>query len=179
MISSNTKPSIREFLQELGYHPTRNRCKGPCHDGDNPGAFSFDEDKNVWFCHRCGIGGDVFTLAMTVMDTDFAGALRHFGLEPGKPPIPDPEAIRRRRIREGLERWARETGRRLRDEFYTRELVIVRALERLRRDAEDVWSWSWLAWALKGQAALEHALDMVDIGTEQQRITAYRQWRVA
>ena len=161
MIPSDSKPSIRQFLLELGYHPTRNRCNGPCHEGDNPDAFSFDDDKGLWFCHRCAIGGDVFTLVMTVMDTDFAGALRHFGLEPGRPPTPDPDFIRQREAE--AQQWNKllQQQRELREEFRIRSLIEYHGRERLRSDSEDRAGWDLLKTAYSGRplSAIEYELD--------------------
>jgi len=178
MIDPHALPKISEILHHLGMEPRRNRSKCPIHGGDNPQSLSFNDDAGHWFCHRCGIGGDAVELVRRSLDTDFRGALRFFGLEPGRPPAPDPERVRRQQIRAGLRRWADDLGRRLRLEHYVMERVIATATRRLTRDPEDEWGWSWLQWAYRGQERIVHELDMID-GSETQQICAYRLWRQA
>jgi DNA primase len=178
MMDRAETPSISSILSRLDVPPGRHgRTICPIHHGQNRFAFSYDDDRGVWYCFRCGIGGDAVDLIKQVTGTDFKGALRWLGIEPGKPPAPDPERIRQRRIREGLLKWAKTLGRQMRNEFYTRELVITEARRRLERDPDDEWAWTWLAWALTGKDALENKLDMIDIGTEEQRLAMYREMR--
>lgn len=179
MLDVSNLPTISEILRGLGAQVRGKRATGICHNGTTPGVISFDDDKGVWYCHRCAHGGDVVDLIQRALDTDFRGACRYLGMEPGKPPEPDPAITRRRRIREGLRSWARRTGREMRDEHYARTGLIELGLQRLRRDAQDETGWTWLAAAYRGLAALEHALDVIDIGTEAQQVDAYRQWRAA
>jgi DNA primase len=179
MINRSALPSISEILVRLDIPPgRRGRTRCPIHQGDNTQAFSYDDDKGQWFCFRCGIGGDAIALIEKALDTDFKGALRWLGIEPGKPPVPDPEVIRRRMAREGLNAWAKKIGRELRFEFYIREKIITRARQRLQRDPDDAYGWNWLGWALTGHAALEYALDMIG-GKDEQRLEAYKHWRAA
>lgn len=56
----------------------------PIHGGDNPSAFSIDDDKGVWKCFtQCGEGGDIFTLWMRLNDStslrDALVALAEYG----------------------------------------------------------------------------------------------------
>jgi hypothetical protein len=169
-------PSWESILTRIGERPPRRRrARCPIHGGDSPFSLALDEDKGLFHCHVCHAGGDKLAFIRQYLKCDFAGALQWFGLAPGRPPAPDPEMMRRQKAREGLRQWAATAGRRMRREFRTRELVITRAIERLERDPEDERGWSWLAWALKGHAELEYALDMVDIGTDESRLVYWRQ----
>ena len=44
----------------------RGRCPLPQHGGDSPSFYCYSEAKNGfydrWYCHRCGVGGDVIDL---------------------------------------------------------------------------------------------------------------------
>jgi len=178
MIPREALPSISDVLSRLDIPPgRRGRTLCPIHRGENRQAFSYSDEKAQWFCFRCGIGGDAVKLIERALDTDFKGALTWLGIKPGIPPKPDPAVERRRKARAGLKEWSRQIGKELRDEFYVRELYITAALRRLRNDPDDTWGWNWLQWALTGHAALEYQLDMIDIGTEEQRLEAYRHWR--
>jgi DNA primase len=171
-------PSISNILSRLDVSPgRRGRTQCPIHRGDNHQAFSYDDHRGHWFCFRCGVGGDAIELVKRVLDTDFKGALRWLGLEPGRPPQPDPATVRRQRARAGLAAWSKRIGRDLRFEFYVREKVITRALQRLRQNADDAYGWNWLGWALTGHSALEYQLDMIG-GKEEQRLEVYKHWRM-
>jgi hypothetical protein len=172
-------PTWDEIYSRIGERPSRhkrNRC--PIHDGDSPCSVALDESRGIFYCHVCHAGGDKFSFIKQLYKCDFKSALRWFGLEPGKPPAPDPAAVRRLRVRSGLKAWSKQIGRELRDEFYCRERVITRALDRLRRDPEDAWAWNWLGWALRDHGQIEYKLDLL-IGTEEQQLEAFRQWRAA
>lgn len=180
MIPRADLPAISNILTQLDVPPgRRGRTQCPIHRGDNSQAFSYDDDKGQWFCFRCGIGGDAIELVKKALQLDFRAALQWLGLKPDFLKAPDPAVVRRQKARAGLEAWAKDMGQKLRFEFYTRERVITRALRRLRQNPEDEWGWNWLGWALTGHAALEHKLDMIDIGTEEQRLEAYKQMRNA
>lgn len=178
MIPREALPSISEILSRLDIPlGKRGRTLCPIHRGDNTQAFSYDDDKGQWYCFRCGIGGDAVELVKRSLDTDFLRALRWLGIERGAIPKPDPAIMRRWQARQGLKVWAEKIGKELRFEFYVREKVITRALKRLRQNPDDAYGWSWLGWALTGHSALEYKLDMIDIGTEEQRLEAYQELR--
>jgi hypothetical protein len=151
------------------------RGRGECPFCGSCTGFSSHEDRG-FHCFACGIHGDKIAFIQQLHGCGFKDALRFFGLEPGKPPAPDPETVRRRNIREGLRRWAMTLGKELRLEHYVRERVIARAQERLSRDPEDPMAWGWLAWAYKGLEAIAHTLDQLE-GNETQQLQAYREWR--
>jgi hypothetical protein len=118
------------------------------------------------------VGGDVIRLIELALDTDFKGALRWLGLEPGKPPVPDPGMIRLRQMRDGLKRWVRTTGRAMRETYYQQEMTAHAMRKRLQRDPEDREAWDILSTALHGHAALEHKLDAL-IGSEADQIELF------
>ncbi len=175
MIDRSALPSIPDTLRRLDIAPGRHRrARCPVHRGDNPTALSWTEE-GQWFCHRCGIGGDVITLAQRALDLDCAGAMRWLGIAPGKPPIPDPAVLHRQRIREGLRTWADSRARELRYEHYVMERVTAGAERRLRQDPEDEMAWRWLAWTA-GQDRIAHELDMLE-ADESQQIEVYQHKR--
>jgi len=49
-------------------------CPLPEHHDTNPSC-AFNPEKQMWYCHGCGEGGDVFDLLMKVHGTDFRGAI--------------------------------------------------------------------------------------------------------
>ncbi len=177
MIDTSALPTWQEIFLRIGEKaPRGKRARCPIHDGDSLTSLAFDEDKGVFYCHVCHAAGDKIGFLRQLYKCDFKEALRFFGLEPGKPPAPDPQVIKQRRMREGLKVWTRTTGRKLRDEYYTNEKLITKATERLKKDPEDSQAWELLAAALPGQAEREHYLDLLN-GTEEQQLTIYRTWR--
>lgn len=173
MIDRSALPRVSEVLDRLGAPPGRhNRSICPIHRGDNRSALKFSDESGTWYCFRCGVGGDVIRLIELALDTDFKGAMRWLGLEPGRPPAPDPEMIRLRQMRDGLKRWVRTAGRAMRETFYQQEMAAHAMRKRLQHDPEDREAWDILATALHGHAALEHKLDAL-IGTEADQIELF------
>lgn len=174
MIDRTALPSISRVLSDMGLNPGRyGRTKCPIHGGDNRQAFSYDDKRGVWYCFRCGIGGDVVELVKRSQDVDFVGALKWLGQKPDFLTAPAPQEVRRLRVREGLYHWAKETARGLREEHYCRVVVEQAALDLLRRDPDDEQAWDALAGALKGLDAVAHKLDLLE-GTDADKIEAYK-----
>ncbi len=180
MIDSSLLPSWHEIYSRLGGPAPRHR-RGQCliHRGDSLTSVSLDDERGLFHCHVCGAGGDRIDFISKALETDFAGALRFLGLEPGRPPAPDPAMIKLRRARVGLTAWADRVGRELRDERHACERVIARAEKRLHQNSDDAWAWSWLKWAYTGLDAIDYELDQTDIGTDAQRLAAYQNRRAA
>jgi hypothetical protein len=180
MIDRAALPSISFALAEMGINPGlhggRGRSRCPIHGGDNPQAFSYDDDRGIWYCFRCGIGGDVVELVKRSQDVNFVGALKWLRLKPDFLPAPDPEQVRRHRVREGLYRWARDKARELRDEHYMRCVVEQAALRLLRLNPDDEQAWDALQRALIGMENVSHQLDMLE-GTDEQKIEIYKQMK--
>lgn len=70
---------IVEALQTLGV-PLRKRGREwwaccPFHDEQTP-SFAVNQDKGVWRCHRCQLGGDLITFIQLKQHASRAGALR-------------------------------------------------------------------------------------------------------
>lgn len=179
MIERSALPSISRILAEMGINPnSHGRTKCPIHQGENRQAFSYNDQKGVWYCFRCGFGGDAIDLVKRSLDVGFIGALRWLGLKPDFMGTPDPAVMQRHRVHAGLQNWARKTAKGLRFEHYIRERVTVRARARLAVNPEDEWAWNWLEWALKGKEDLAYKLDLLE-GTEEQQIEIYKHMRTA
>jgi hypothetical protein len=67
---------VRQMLRHLGWR-TRHRKRADCGlcKGNSNGTVAFTE--RFWKCHRCGEGGDVFSLVRAVHRCEFPGALRY------------------------------------------------------------------------------------------------------
>jgi len=76
------KPISDEDIQRAKNTPlsrvisNENRMKCPIHGGDNPTSFYIDHNKNYWYCHSCGKGGDAITYLMEKEHTDFKTAVK-------------------------------------------------------------------------------------------------------
>jgi hypothetical protein len=158
MIPREESTRISEILSRLGIQlgqNRRNHC--PIHRGDNAQAFSYDDEKGVWFCFRCGFGGDAIELVKKALDLDFKTALQWLGIEAGKP-------ITTNRIKpENFSRFAYllERQRELSNEFRIRKIIEGQALTRFRSDPNSEIGWQLLevAYCRPGLDALEYELD--------------------
>lgn len=153
--------------------PFPGRIRPPCPFCESRTGFSVHEDKG-FHCFACGIHGDKLSFIQQFHNCDFKGALRFFGLEPGRPPAPAPEQHQHQKIRFGLLEWAKETERQLRDHYYFRTRYEVHGKRRLTADPEDTIGWQMLALAYKEIPfeELDNWLDLL-IGTDEQKLTAY------
>jgi DNA primase len=151
------------------------RGRGRCPFCESQTGFSVHNEKG-FHCFACGVHGDKVSFIRQFHKCDFKDALRFFGLEPGRPPVPDPAIIRRKKVRDGLQRWKRTLQKQLNFEHYVREKVTVQALRKLRKDPEDEWAWNWLQWAYTGLDSIAHKLDVLN-GSESDQVEAYKQLR--
>jgi len=179
VLEQHLLPAWPEIFRRIGEpEPRRNRARCPLHGGDSPYSLVVDEDRGLFFCNVCHAGGDKADFIQKVQGCGFKAALRWFWIEPGRPLAPNPAVNREREVLEAVRQWSRRTGRRLRREFRTRESVLTRAIDRLGRDPDDSWAWSWLAWSLPGLDRLEFLLDAIDqCRTDVERVRAWRVYR--
>jgi hypothetical protein len=179
MIDRSALPTIESVLRELGVQPGRhNRSRCPIHGGDNPTALSFDDEKGVWYCHRCGVGGDVIDLVENALKTDFKGALSSLGVSGSRKPRKHRlKAVRQREAVDRLKQWGRHTGRQLRSQFFKRTRIIRYAQQKLQEDPESDLGWSLLAVAFDGEPQNEFLLDEIDMcRTDDEYLRAWRKY---
>lgn len=176
MIDTSTLPSWDFIADRIGVRRWKHG-RGQCPICESRTGFSCHEEKG-FYCFACGRHGDKISFIMQFMSCGFKTALAFFGLQPGKPPAPDPAIIRQKKIRKGLQVWARSTAKELRYEHYIRMRVEMAAKRRLRKNAQDEMAWSWLQWVYAGLAAIVHELDMLE-GSESDQIIMYKRWRRA
>jgi hypothetical protein len=81
----------------------------PFHAEKRP-SFFVNEEKGVFFCHACGIGGDIITFVEKIEGVDFKTAARRLGLETYRP---SPEQLRIKREAKNIALWARSTSNKL------------------------------------------------------------------
>ena len=129
----------------------------------------------VFYCFACGERGDKLSYVMKALGCDFKAALRFFGLEPGRPPAPDPVAEKKRRARAGLQVWAKRRGRERREEFYNRSRIELCARHRLEKDIDDPIGWELLRIAYTGLplGEVERMHDLL-IGRDFEQLEAFR-----
>jgi hypothetical protein len=164
------------ILDRVHAKPLR-RGRGPCPFCESRTGFSVHNEKG-FHCFACGIHGDKVSFIQQFHKCDFKDALRFFGLEPGRPPVPDPAEVRRRKIRANLQRWARTAARELRDQHYIRCVTEQAAVDLLRMDSEDEQAWDALAWALTGIDAIAYRLDQLE-GPIEVQVECYKRRKAA
>lgn len=175
MIDPAVLPSWEGLFSRLGLKPPRRgRAACPLCKASNPSTLSLDEDRG-FHCFKCGVHGDKIAFVMKLEGWEFKDALRFFGFEPGRPPVPDPAFLQQRKHEAQMEELLHQQCKREREEFRIRGQVILRAHDRLLHDSEDCWAWSWLRWCYTGLDAIEHFLDECDLV----RPPYHRAWRRA
>jgi len=160
----------------------RNRARCPIHKGNNPTSLGWNEEKGVFHCFSCGARGDKIDLVILTLEVGFPAAMDWLGIPPetaqsGCPS--DPKTNRERRLTRGLERECDRVGQRLRDERYFRFRIGMHALEMGRLNPEDDLAWKLAEIAFKATPLdeLDNWLDLLDIGTTEQRLAAWALWR--
>lgn len=169
------RDSWESILRRYGEPLRRNRARCPIHGGDSPYSLSVSESKSLFHCFVCGASGDKIDFIRQTEKCSFREALRRLGLEPGRPPAPDPAAERKRRVRVGLAAWTRRVGREVREEYYNRARIELYARQRLRRDPDDVIGWGllWVAYDGLPLTAVEGIHDLL-IGRPWEQLAAFR-----
>jgi hypothetical protein len=162
-IDRTALPNVSDTLRRLGVEPKQRRSKCPIHRGYNAQALSFNDEDGVWYCHRCGKGGDVVALVQQALDTDFPGALRWFGIEPGQPPKPDPAIAERTRTREALRLVVTKKARELRKAYRERWEFERASMELLLVDPENEIGWELLRKAYLNEPRDEYDLEQIDM----------------
>jgi hypothetical protein len=168
---AETWPNI---FSRLDLKPLR-RNRGQCPLCESGTGFSTTENKTgLFYCFSCNAAGDKINFIELLLGCNFKAALAFFGLDPSRPPKPDPAIARRRAAERELELRARQVGRELRNEFYLRSRVKQFGLRRLRRNSEDALGWELLALAYRGipLIELEGWLDRIDIGRPEEMTRA-------
>jgi len=127
------------------------RCACPIHGGDNATAFAVSQDGTKFYCHVCGVGGDVFRLAECLYGCGFREAVAYVaavaGLDSGRLPQLDREAAEDRatvaRRRAALARWRTRRLTALAVELHQLDDDVAWYAALLARDAgmpnEAVW----------------------------------------
>lgn len=154
----NGLPKLRHSGRQL---------RGECPFCGSHTGFSENDDFNTFHCFACGISGDKIGFIQRLIRTDFKGALRWYGIEPGRPPAPDPNRMKAQRIRENLIGWKREKGREGRDQLYAKNTIRKRAMELLKSNSDSEIGWSLLRIALLDYAKVEYLADRIGLADER------------
>jgi len=109
-------------LQRAG-RELRGRC--PFHEEHTP-SFYVNPDKQVWTCHGCHAGGDVFHFVELIDHVDFRAALEQLAARVGVALVSNPQAIEAERRRR-REREVALTVLRVAADYYHHVLVLTPA----------------------------------------------------
>jgi len=128
----NGKPDILSAMkrESLQLKKIGKSFKGLCpfHNEKTP-SFVVNTEKQNFHCFGCGAHGDVFDFVMKLHGLSFKDALIHLGITPGKPPTPNPEVERRKKLLKAFNNWKRN--------FYFRLCDRALLLEKARRSFEN------------------------------------------
>jgi hypothetical protein len=96
----------------------------------------------------------------------FKDALKHLGLEPGKPPKVDGKEKRKRELIRQFRQWEREKYRELTDEYRLITQIICRC-----KTMEEVSNFAGLMHEIP---ILEYKMDVLTSGTDEAKYGLYR-----
>ncbi len=158
----------------------------PNHEDRHP-SLSINPTKNVWACWPCAASGTAWQLAAFLIDADpsdirsVAGWLREKGLIGGNwtrgPQMRDTRQQRQTAALRAVREWARRARRKLRDEFLSRQRIILYAQEKLHADPVSEIGWELLRIAFDGEARNEFLLDEIDLcSTDAEHLRAWREY---
>lgn len=106
---SGQAPSLIEIVQEyVQLRRVGREYVGLCpfHSEKTP-SFFVNEEKGLFFCHSCQVGGDIFTFIQKIEGVDFKTAAKRLGRQTYRPSI---EQIDRRNHAKRIVSWAREAS---------------------------------------------------------------------
>ena len=80
MVETAREVPLLEVVQRLGLGTPAQKGRElavccPLHDDSHP-SLQLNPEKQVWYCHPCGIGGDAIKLYMRARRIEFAEAVR-------------------------------------------------------------------------------------------------------
>ena len=121
------------ILAHFGVRTCREKGRIPCplHGGSNRQAFSYEREK--WFSFCCGVGGDIFSLAMALGRVGFPEALELCASVGGIRLTHLDPAVARRAIAE--RRTVVEAHRNAEHAWWARWSALIRQLDFARDDA--------------------------------------------
>ena len=115
MHSVSTQPAPSQtppILDVIGEH-VELRKRGRQHWGlcpfhsEKTRSFAVSEEKNLYYCHGCHIGGDVIDFIERIEGVDFKTAVRKLGMESYRP---SPEQLEVRREAKRIASWVSATS---------------------------------------------------------------------
>lgn len=102
------KPDIRTEMERAGAIFRKSGSAYICHcllhQERTPSCY-VDLDKQVFYCHGCGKGGDVIQFIMELRGCDFKEALRYLGIEQDRPYQLNPEVQEAKYQREMIDQF--------------------------------------------------------------------------
>lgn len=105
------KAAIRDIVEDYVPIPdwatrgTKWRSRCPVHNGHNDTAFMVDEEKNRWFCFRCGVGGSVIDLVMRIEGVPLEEAAQKIAMRLGDIGVIDRSQVEARTIERRVKAW--------------------------------------------------------------------------
>ncbi|MEO5359180.1 MAG: CHC2 zinc finger domain-containing protein [Nitrospirota bacterium] len=161
-----TKPDIVEIIQQhIDLKQKGGRYWGIClfHDEKTP-SFMVDAQKQTFMCFGCGAGGDVVTFIQKLHGVNFRRALTLLGIS-GQPYRPNPELQKQKELIKDYRQRLRAYEDKLCD--YLRTGNECKLHIRTMDDVEAMASF------YHQEAYIEHLLDCLQFGSEEERFEIY------
>jgi DNA primase len=142
----------------------------PFHTEKTP-SFVVYPQKGRFRCYGCGASGDSVDFIQQLYGLSYPDALKHLGIDRGKPYRPDPTIERRKQLRAAFQRWRRN--------YYTRLCDESIRLHGLRLLAKHKPPQGEIAWAYAESIARlpmsDHRLDLLFNGDDEDAFMLFRE----
>ncbi|MBF0487210.1 MAG: hypothetical protein HQK98_03530 [Nitrospirae bacterium] len=165
---SMNKPDILEVIQQhVELKQKGVRYWGLClfHSEKTP-SFMVDGQRQTFVCFGCGASGDVITFIQELHGVDFRRALMLLGIS-GQPYRPNPELQKQKEL-------IRDYRRRLRA-YEDKLCEYLRTGNECKLQIRTIDDVEAMAQFYHEEAYIEHLLDCLQFGTEEERFEIYMQ----
>jgi DNA primase len=171
MIAEVDKPDIVTVIESETGSCLRKTGKNlvmqcPLHDEKTP-SLTVNPDKQVWYCHGCHEGGDVFTFIEKFKGLTFKDALRYLGIENDGPYKPNPEVQRKRDLVKAFRQWEMD--------YFDEVSTLYRVLNKLKLLAKTQEEVDSLADFYKAESVWEHHMDILTFGSDEEKFLLFRE----
>jgi len=157
------KPDLRTVIESAVGTPGRGgKYNCPFHQEKTP---SFTIRGQRFKCFGCGASGDVIDFVRQLYGLSYPDALKHLGIERGKPARPDPTIEKRKKLRAAFEKWRRSYYNSLADTSIRLHKLELTVKDR-RTPLSEPLAWTY-AETIARLPEVDHKLDLLFNGDDE------------
>lgn len=165
------KPDIVDLISKYADLRPRGKdfwtcCPLPGHEEKTP-SFKISTDQQRFSCYGCHRHGDAIEFIRIMHDLDFAAALRHLGIDGGRPDRRTVErAMRKRDLLAEFRSWERR--------YHSELCAKYRGLQKAKEQVETEADVENLADLYHAESRWVHHLEIMENGDDQARFELYQ-----